>query len=214
MIRLIALIVIALFGADAACRASEVPSDASKIVPLPVGSAMPAVVVRNADGTDRHLGPGPLARPTVLIFYRGGWCPYCNRHLGELKTIEPDLLKLGYEFLFLSADKPALLYSSLKEPDIHYTLLSDAKMQAARAYHIAFRVDAKGLEQYRQYGIDLEAASGEKHHELPVPAVFIIDSAGIIRFVYANPDYTTRLSAPQILDAARKIVAVRQPGVH
>ncbi len=132
MIRSIAIMVIALLGADTICMASEVPSDASKIVPLLVGSAMPAVIVRNADGTDRHLGPGPLARPTVLIFYRGGWCPYCNRHLGELKTIEPDLLKLGYEFLFLTADKPEILYSSLKEPDIHYTLLSDAKMQAAR----------------------------------------------------------------------------------
>ena len=187
--------------------AAPVPSDPALVVPLPVGSAMPSVVVQNADGSARLIGPGPLARPLVLIFYRGGWCPYCNRHLGALKQAEPELLKMGYEILFLSADRPAILYSSLKEPDIHYTLLSDAKMNAARAYGVAFRVDDAALAKSKAYGVDLEAASGQTHHELPVPAAFIIDKAGVIRFVHANPDYTTRISPTELLDAAR---AVRQ----
>ena len=194
--------------ADAAAAGVDgVPSDAAKVVPLPVGSKMPATVVRNADGTERHLGPGPLTRPTILIFYRGGWCPYCNRHLGALKQVEPDLIKLGYDVLFLSADRPELLYSSLKEPNIHYTLLSDASMNAARAYRVAFRLDADALAEYRRYGVDIEAASGQTHHELPVPAVFIIDRSGVIRFVHANPDYTTRISPDALLDAARSAAA-------
>ena len=196
-----------LAGMASSAPADDVPSDAARVVPLPVGSPMPAAIVRNADGTERHLGPGPLARPTILIFYRGGWCPYCNRHLGALKQVEPDLIKLGYDLLFLSADRPELLYSSLKEPDIHYTLLSDATMSAGRAYRVAFRLDAEGLAQYRRYGVDVEAASGQTHHELPVPAVFIIDRSGVIRFVHANPDYTTRISPEALLDAARMVAA-------
>jgi peroxiredoxin len=196
-------------GLTGVALADGVPSDPAKVVPLSVGSAMPAVTVRNADGTERRIGPGPLERPMILIFYRGGWCPYCNRHLGALKKVEPELLKLGYELLFLSADRPEILYSSLKEPDIHYTLLSDAAMDAARAYHVAYRLDAQALAQYRAYGVDLEAASGQTHHELPVPAVFIVDRSGVIRFVHANPDYTIRISPDALLEAARASAAVR-----
>ncbi len=189
--------------------AVDLPSDPAKVVPLPVGSPIPAVVVRNPDGSERGFGPGPLAKPTVLIFYRGGWCPYCNRHLGELKKIEPQLLGLGYDLLFFSADRPEILFSSLKEPDIHYALLSDASMSAARAYHVAYHLDAAAMAKYGEYGVDLEAASGQKHHQLPVPAAFIIDRRGIIRFEYANPDYRTRITPDELLEAAKAVVSER-----
>jgi peroxiredoxin len=198
------LLYFATVGAGFAA-AIDVPSDPAMVVPLGVGSAIPAVTVRNPDGSEHRLGPGPLARPMVLIFYRGGWCPYCNRHLGALKKIEPQLVSLGYDLVFLSADRPEILYSSLKEPDIHYTLLSDASMSAARAYHVAYRLDAASMKKYGEYGVDLEAASGEKHHELPVPAAFVIDRAGVIRFEYANPDYTVRISPDVLLDQAKEI---------
>jgi len=197
--------VMLLFGICASAQTDNVPSDPAQVVPLPVGATIPAVVVRNADGTERRIGPGPLTRPMVLIFYRGGWCPYCNRHLGALKQVEPDLLKLGYELLFLSADRPELLYSSLKERDIHYTLLSDASMSAARMYHVAYHLDAAAMAMYGEHGVDLEAASGQRHHELPVPAVFIIDRSGVIRFEYANPDYTTRIAPETLLEAAQQV---------
>lgn len=131
------------------CMSAEVPENPAKVVPLTVGSAMPVAMVRNANGSERQLGPGPLSRPLVLIFYRGGWCPYCNRHLGELKKIEPKLLQMGYELLFLSTDRPGILYTSLKEPDIHYTLRSDSAMNAAHAYKVAFRVDQATLTEYK-----------------------------------------------------------------
>ncbi len=191
--------------------AAGVPDDPARVAPLTVGTTIPAVTVRNPDGSERTFGPRTLAKPTVLIFYRGGWCPYCNAHLGELKTAEPTLLELGYDLVFMSADQPDLLYSSLKEPDIHYTLLSDARMSAARAYGVAFRVDDATVAKYKGYGIDLEAASGETHHELPVPAVFIIDRKGVIRFVYANPDYKVRLSSNALLAEARRLAGAAPP---
>jgi peroxiredoxin len=123
--------------------------------------------------------------------------------------VEPQLLVLGYDLLFLSADRPDILYSSLKEPDIHYTLLSDASMSAARAYHVAYHLDAEALAKYGEYGVDLEAASGHRHHQLPVPAVFIVDRAGVVRFVYANPDYTTRITPEALLDAAERVASHR-----
>ncbi len=89
-----------------------------------------------------------------------------------------------------------------------FTLLSDASMSAARAFGIAFRVDDATFARYKSFGIDLEAASGQTHHELPVPAVFILDRAGVIRFAHANPDYTVRLAAEPLLEAARSVAAM------
>ena len=184
---------------------AAVPQDPAQVTPLTVGTTVPTVTVRSPDGTDRSLGPRSLTKPTILIFYRGGWCPYCNAHLGELRKAEPALIDLGYDLLFLSADRPQLLYSSLKDPDLKYTILSDARMTAARAYGVAFRVDDATVARYKEFGIDLEAASGETHHELPVPAVFIVDRNGVIRFVHANADYKVRLAPDVLLAEARRV---------
>ena len=180
-----------------------VPGDPGSVSPLAVGATVPAVTVLNPDGSERRIDPATLNGPTIVIFYRGGWCPYCNAHLGALSHTEQELLALGYEVLFLSADKPSLLYSSLEEPELSYRLLSDAKMNAARAYGVAFRVDDATVARYKSLGIDIESASGETHHQLPVPAVFILDRTGIVRFVHADPDYKIRLQPEVILQAAR-----------
>jgi peroxiredoxin len=197
------LLVVASLAASAVI--ASVPQDPAQVSPLAVGTTIPIVTVRSPDGADRTLSPRSLAKPTILIFYRGGWCPYCNTHLGELRKVESELIDLGYDLLFLSADRPELLYSSLKEPDLNYTILSDARMAAARAYGVAFRVDDATVARYKGFGIDLEAASGETHHELPVPAVFIVDRSGVIRFVHANADYKVRLAPDVLLAEARQV---------
>lgn len=91
---------------------------------------------------------------------------------------------------------------------LKYTLLSDSKMAGARALGIAFKVDDTTLERYGQYGIDLEKSTGERHHVLPVPSVFVVGKDGIINFEYVNPNYKVRLQ-PEVLLAAAK-AALRQ----
>jgi hypothetical protein len=75
---------------------------------------------------------------------------------------------------------------------------------AARAFGIAYRLDDTTYEQYKGFGLDLESTQGAKHHELPVPAVIIVDRAGVIRFLYTHPDYKVRLGGPKILTAAQR----------
>ena len=137
-----------------------------------------------------------------MIFYRGRWCPYCNTQLSDLRTVEPKLRARGFEIVFLSTDQPKLQYSSLKATDIHYTLLSDSHLEAARAFHVAYHVDDGTLAKMREYGVDLEASTGTTLHELPVPSVFVIDTLGTIRYVYSNPDYKVRLGADALWAAA------------
>ena len=195
--------IVALVAACAAGLAfaatADVPQRAEDVTPLPVGAVAPTFEARTPTGDVYQFAPGPGRM--MVIFYRGGWCPYCNRHLKSLRTVVPKLRAAGVEVLFLSADRPELLLSSLDEPDLPYTLLSDAAMEGARAFGIAFEVDAETVEQYKGFGIDLEAASGYDHHQLPVPAVYLIED-GVVSYQFADADYKKRLAPAQVLAAA------------
>jgi peroxiredoxin len=182
---------------------ADIPNDPKLVQPLGVGSPAPAFSARTKDGVVRNFRADGYRRPTIVLFYRGGWCPYCNAQLSDLRLVEPKLRQHGFEIVFLSTDRPAILYSSLKAENIHYTLLSDSTLEAAKAFHIAYRLDEATLAKMQGYGIDLDATTGEALHELPVPSVFIIDTTGVIRYVYSNPDYTVRLGADALWAAAQ-----------
>lgn len=171
---------------------------------MKVGAVVPDVKVRTLDGSEAALHALLSGRPTVLVFYRGGWCPYCNVHLGKLKEAEPELLAMGYQILAISPDRPEKLRESVAKQNLPYALLSDSKMEAAKAFGLAFTLDESTLKKYKGYGIDLEAASGEFHNALPVPAVFLIDTERTISFAYANPKYSVRLDNGALLAAAKK----------
>lgn len=107
----------------------------------------------------------------------------------------------------VSPDRPSKLRETLRQKGLGYTLLSDSRADAARAFGVAWQVGDAQFQAFRGYGIDLEDASGELHRVLPVPSVFLIDSGGTIRFVYANPDYEVRVENAVLLEAARALGA-------
>jgi len=184
-------------------RAALAPS-ASEAKPLPVGARVPASTVQTAEGATLDLATAVAGKPTLLVFYRGSWCPYCNRHLAALGEIEPELLKLGYQILALSPEGAAGLKAAADKNQLNYRLLSDQAMQAASAFGLAFRVEAKTVTAYAGHGITLAAVPGEPDARwLPVPAVYLIGRDGLVKFVHANPDYKARLSAEQVMAAAQ-----------
>ncbi len=174
----------------------------ASINPLMIGQPIPDTVLKTVDGKAFRLTDAAKEQQLALIYYRGGWCPYCNVHLNQLQAIEPKIRALGYRIIAVSADQPSRVQQSLDKSPLTYTLLSDATMQTAEAFGIAFKVDKPTLQKLNSYDIDLEEASGQKHHMLPVPAVFLIGTDGIIDFVYANPDYKVRLDPNVLLAAA------------
>lgn len=183
---------------------TPVPDAAEKVTPLAVGSKVPKVNVKTIEGKTIDLPKLLFAQPTALIFYRGGWCPFCNRQLSGLQSIEGDLKKLGYRLVAVSPDRAEELKKSLGKNKLTYQVLSDSPMDAAKAFGVAFKVDDGVLTKYKGFGIDLEAASGEKHHYLPVPSVFLIGADGVVTFRSFNPDYKVRLSSEALLAAARQ----------
>jgi peroxiredoxin len=192
---------------------ADVPiaESANLIEPLVAGDNAPRFIVETANGDEFDFDPSKLDRPAVLLTFRGGWCPFCNMYLSEMRHVIPEMRKMGVDVLFLSGDRPEMLFESLSQETqedidgLDYTILSDANAQAAIALGIAFRASERTLNWLSDK--DIADSSMMKHGVLPVPAVFAIDSDGVIQFAFTNADYKVRLPADELMAAAREIAA-------
>lgn len=191
----------------AAADQEGIAPSASEIDPVRAGEMAPKFTVRTVAGEPFVFDPETLDAPAVLITFRGGWCPYCNMHLSELRHVVPQLEARGVDVYFLSGDRPELLYASLERETreeidgLGYTILSDADIDAARALGIAFRVDDSTIERRERNGQDIEGSSMRNYRVLPVPAVYVIDTGGKVAYSFVEPDYKVRLPAEELLDA-------------
>lgn len=176
-------------------RAQTIAVSPEATSPLKIGLKLPALTLQDSTGAQFKLTQSLANGPAILIFYRGGWCPYCNSQLLEMGKIEPELLKLGYRLFAISPDSPA----ALAKTALKYKWLSDSSMSAAIALGLAFRVDDMTVSKYKEYGIDL----GNSKNLLPVPAVYLVGRDGVVDFSYVNPNYKTRVPGDLVLAAAR-----------
>ncbi|MCJ8330927.1 MAG: redoxin domain-containing protein [Lentisphaeria bacterium] len=181
--------------------AEPVPNDGTKIKPVLVGSTFPELILKNSKSKDVNLKTLLKGKPAVVVYYRGGWCPFCNRHLEAIGQSLEKLTKLGYEIIAISADAPGKMNVDKTQK---YTSLSDNEMTGAKKLGIAFKVSDALFKTYKEkYSIDLEAWSGKKHHMLPVPSVFILNKKSEIVFHYINPNYQIRLDKEVLMAAAK-----------
>lgn len=170
--------------------------------PLKVGAHAPDSTLMSLDGKEIKLSKVLGNKPTVLVFYRGSWCPFCNMHLADLARIEKDVRSKGYQIIAITPDLPSELNKTMDKHQMTYQLFSDSKAEAMKKFGVAFRLDDQTFAMYKdKYHIDLEKSSGEMHHILPVPSVFLINKSGKIIFAHSNPDYKVRLKGSEILKA-------------
>jgi peroxiredoxin len=125
--------------------------------------------------------------------------------LVQLREIEPELKSFGVQLLAISPDKPSKLKETIEKHKMGFRLLSDSDMAVARSFGVAYKLDDQTLAELKKYNIDVEDASGQEHHMLPVPAVFLVAMNGVIQFEYVNPDYKVRLDPGLLLSAAKII---------
>lgn len=192
-----------IIGTTMAEDKNKIAKSAEDICPIKIGTEVPSATIRTIEGNEIDIREVIKGQKAIVIFYRGGWCPYCNLHLSELQNIEGDLLKLGYKIIAISMDKPENLSATIDKHGMKYELYSDSRANACEAFGIAFTVENDYVNKLKSYKMDLEASSGEKHHILPVPSVFLTDDSGKIKFEYVNPDYKVRLNSDLLLKAAQ-----------
>lgn len=178
----------------------QTPNSPEKISPLLIGQTLPDVKLTSVDQSKVDLKSVVDKKPTVLLFYRGGWCPYCNTHLSNIQNVESEIIELGYQIVGISPDSPENLVITGDKKDIHYQLYSDAGGELIKAMGIAYKAPEK-------YGEKLLNKSGNMNKEalLPVPSLFIVDTDGKILFEYINPDYSTRMSGKLLLAVLKNL---------
>jgi len=169
------------------------------ICPIKNSTEIPEAMVYSQDGESVDLKTYVGKRKVVMVFYRGGWCPYCTRHLSALQEVKDDMDKLGFELIAITPDHFDRLDSSVKRSgNGDYKLFSDKDIQAINAFGIGWKVEESLYAKYKdKYNLDLEWWSNAKHHVLPVPAVFIVNN-GKIQYQHVDPKYSQRLS-PKLL---------------
>ena len=178
---------------------------------LPIGSAMPDVRLRNAVGEQVSLGELNTRSPLVIVFYRGGWCPYCNLTLREWQRLLPVLTRGGGRLVAISPQGPDQPLSTAEKNALAFTVLSDTDLVAARAFGVAFALAADVVALYAQLGIDLPTVNANDRWELPVPATFVIDREGRVAFAHVEADYRQRAEPSKVIAIVEALPAAVLP---
>lgn len=137
--------------------------------------------------------------PLLVIFYRGGWCPYCNVQIRQLTEAYPEFKKRGVFPVLISVDEIDGAALASRSYEIPFAVLSDPKLSAHMAFDVVMEIDAETYKQYQGYGIDLEAWSGQSHHKIAVSSAFVVDESGMVKWAHTSKDYKTRPSPEQLL---------------
>lgn len=136
----------------------------------------------------------------VLVFYRGNWCPYCNRQLKRLEDSLQLIKDKGATLIAVTPEKPDGVEKTIEKTKAEYPILFDEGLKIMKAYEVEFIVPENTITRYRNSGIDLEKINGNDWNYLPVPAVYIIDKEANITYRFFNSDYKKRPAVQEILN--------------
>ncbi len=173
------------------------PSDAIR-----AGDTLASFTLTDATGASVSLEQIVATGPAVIVFYRGGWCPYCNI---ALRTYQADLLPrlaaFGARLVAISPQTPDESLSTAEKAGLEFTVLSDPGSRLAHTIGIAFEQAEDVLDAQRQLGLNLADVNAEGAVDLPRPTVLIVDQAHTVRFVDIQSDYTARTEVDDIVAA-------------
>jgi peroxiredoxin len=194
--------VVAAFASDqAALAAAGIPADA-----VSVGDGLAPFALPDPTGQMRTLDELTADGPAVIVFYRGGWCPYCNVALRTYeRELLPELAAFSARLVAISPETPDASLSTQEKADLSYTVLSDAGAALASSLGITFEPSASGLAAQRSLGVDIRTTRADDGTTLPMPTVLIVDRNHVVQFVDIHPDYTGRTEAAEILAALERL---------
>lgn len=167
---------------------------------LNLNDKAPEFTARDQHGKTISLSTELKKGAVVLVFYRGQWCPYCNRQLKQLEDSVSLIQQKGATVLTITPEVQENIEKTITKTKASYSILHDEGLQIMKSYDVAFKVDDKTIETYKKYGIDFMKANGQENGaSLPVPAVYIINKEGRIVYKYFDTDYRKRASVKEIL---------------
>ncbi|MBK7474708.1 MAG: AhpC/TSA family protein [Haliscomenobacter sp.] len=176
--------------------------DTSFLVPkgLEVGQKAPDFQGQDQYGQSVSLDSLLKEGPVVLIFYRGDWCPVCNRYLGRFQDSLHMIISAGGQVLAVTPETNDNIQNTLAKSKVGLKVMSDRDEKVMDAYGVKFRV-TKGYQNRIKLGLgdDIAINNGQEEANLPVPATYIIGRDGIIRFRQFDLDYRVRASIQDMI---------------
>ncbi len=167
---------------------------------LKVGDKAPEFSAKDQDGKSISLKKVLEKGPVVILFYRGQWCPYCNKQLSHYSDSLALLTAKGATVLAVTPETGDNVKKTVAKSKTAFSVLEDKGMNIMKSYKVSFAVDEKTIEKYKGYGIDFDKANGDNGANLPVPATYIIGEDGLVKYVFFNTDYRKRASVQDILN--------------
>lgn len=167
---------------------------------LKVGDIAPEFTTKDQDGKTIDLKQALKRGPVVMLFYRGQWCPYCNKQLSHFSDSLQSIIAKGAMLLAITPETAENIKKTVEKTKTVFPVIEDGAMNIMRSYKVNFAVDEKTIARYKGYGIDFDKENGSNGANLPVPATYVIGTDGKIRFVFFNRDYRKRVSVKEILE--------------
>lgn len=194
--------VVAAWTSDqAALAAAGIPVGA-----VSVGDTIAPFALPDSTGRTRTLDELTADGLAVIVFYRGGWCPYCNVALRTYeRELLPQLAAFSAGLVAISPETPDASLSTQERAELTYTVLSDAGARVASALGITWQPSDPGLAAQRQLGVDIRTTRADHETILPMPTVLIVDRDHVVQFVDIHPDYTGRTEVSDILAALQQL---------
>ena len=166
-----------------------------------LNSKAPDFTAKDQNGNDVRLKDLLKKGKVVLIFYRGNWCPYCNKFLSKLEDSLQLIKDKGASVVAITPELPENVNKTIEKTKAEYSILYDEGLKIMKAYDVEFEVPENVLTRYRNSGIKIDENNGVKNgNYLPVPATYIIDKEATIKYRFFQSDYKKRPSIKEILD--------------
>lgn len=164
-----------------------------------LNSKAPDFKAKDQNGQDVRLKDLLKKGKVVLVFYRGYWCPFCNKYLQKLQDSLSLIKEKGATVVAISAELPENISKTVEKTSADFPILYDEGLKIMKAYEVEFEVPENTVTRYRNSGIKLEEINGKNGNYLPVPATYIIDKESTVIYRFFNADYKKRPSIAEIL---------------
>ncbi|MGZ5222129.1 MAG: peroxiredoxin-like family protein [Chitinophagaceae bacterium] len=165
-----------------------------------LNSKAPDFKAKDQNGKDVRLKDLLKKGKVVLVFYRGEWCPYCNKNLKKLEDSLQLIIDKGATLIAVSPEQPESIAKTVEKTSAKYSILHDENLKIMKAYEVEFEVPENTLKRYRNGGIKIDEINGKNGNYLPIPATYIIDKEANITYRFFNQDYKKRPSVKEILE--------------
>jgi peroxiredoxin len=168
---------------------------------LKVGDKASSFIVKDNNGKTLDLKALlKQHKSVVLFFYRGQWCPYCNKHIKELQDSLQLLTAKGAYVIGVTPETETSVIKTKEKTKASFSIISDRGYKIMKAYKVDFVMEPGLVEKYKGYGIDVAGNNGDSQSVLPVPATYIIGKNGLIKYVQFDKNYQKRATVKMILE--------------